>query len=60
MPNNIKWLQRVKNIGQKTISTCRRDWIRTSDPHYPKVVRYPGCATRRFLKRNTNLIKIAE
>ncbi len=25
----------------------RSDWIRTSDPYHPKVVRYPGCATLR-------------
>ena len=37
--------------------TCRSDWIRTSDPHHPKVVRYPGCATLRHSTYKINFLR---
>jgi hypothetical protein len=47
MPVNINFLQAF-NKGSKKF--CRDDWIRTSGPHVPNVVRYRAALHPEFIR----------
>ena len=50
-------LRETKNLRVLPTDFCRRDWIRTSDPYYPKVVRITGLRyTPKKIYKNNNYI----